>query len=82
MKLSRSSSRTIIPLNAVRGPVHAACNQMEAPPAAMRAAIDSSAVSERSCRGAKASTIIITTPAMTTINSGAISQRLMSGFAA
>jgi hypothetical protein len=80
VKLKRSSSSTIIPLNALEAG-HVVHSQTEATPAARIARIESVAVTLRCRRCVNASTIMTITPAMPMINSGAMSGRLTSGFA-
>ena len=79
MKPRRSSSSTIIPLKAWLAAVHDSHNQIELTAAANRPSSEMPPVIHRCAGRAKASTNITTTATTQTINSGRISQRLMSG---
>src|SRR6185436_4425288 len=82
VKLRRNSSSTIIPLKAVRWAGQLVQSQIEATPAATKAINESDPVTQRCLRRENASTSMITTPAMVTINSGEIKDRLTSGLVA
>jgi hypothetical protein len=82
VKLRRNSSSTIIPLNAVRWAGQLDQSQIAATPAAAKEINESEPVTQRWWRRENASTSMITTPAMLTIISGAIKDRLTSGLVA
>src|SRR6185436_4265527 len=82
VKLRRNSSSTIIPLKAVRWAGQLDHSQRVATPAAAREINESEPVTQRWLRRENASTSMITTPAMLTISSGAIKDRLTSGLVA